>query len=42
VKISGIAEKAALQAAKKFAARALGGTGKSGYVYARPGTPMTK
>ena len=42
VKISGITEKAALQAAKMIAARALGGTGKSGYLYASPGTPMTK
>ena len=36
VKISGIPEAAALQAAKTFAARALGGMGKSGFVYAVP------
>jgi hypothetical protein len=36
VKISGIPEEAALEAAMEFAARALGGTGKSGYVYAAP------
>lgn len=41
VKISGISEEAALTAAKKFAARALGGAGHSGYVYAPPGTPIT-
>jgi hypothetical protein len=34
VKISGIPEFAALAAAKKFAARALGGPGKTSYVYA--------
>lgn len=36
VKISGISETAALAAAEKFAARALGGTGKSGFLYAPP------
>ena len=36
VKISGISEAAALTAAKKFAARALGGTEKSGFSYAPP------
>ncbi len=36
VKISGIPEAAALEAAKRFAARALGGTGKTGFVYAVP------
>lgn len=38
VTISGIDEAAALQNAKKLAARALGGAGKTGYAYARPGT----
>jgi hypothetical protein len=41
VKISGISEQAALTAAKKFATRALGGTGKTGYVYAAPATMIT-
>lgn len=36
VKISGISEAAALAAAKTFAARALGGPGKSGFIYAPP------
>jgi hypothetical protein len=36
--IAGIDEAAALQNAKKLAARALGGAGKTGYAYARPGT----
>jgi hypothetical protein len=34
VKISGVPENVALSTAKKFAARALGGTGKTGFVYA--------
>jgi hypothetical protein len=38
VKISGVPEAAALAAAKKFVARALGGTGKSGYAYAGTAT----
>ena len=38
VTIGGIDEAAALQNAKKLAARALGGAGKTGYAYARPGT----
>jgi hypothetical protein len=37
VKISGIPEPVVLTAAKKFAARALGGTGKSGFIYNPPG-----
>jgi hypothetical protein len=38
ITISGLPEDAALQNAKKLAARALGGAGKTGYAYARPGT----
>ena len=34
VKISGVPENMALATAKKLAARALGGTGKTGFVYA--------
>ncbi len=41
VKISGAKEEAALAAAKKFATRALGGTGSSGFAYAPPGTFIT-
>jgi hypothetical protein len=42
VKISGIPEQAALAAAKKFAARALGGSGSSGYQYAPPEVTMAE
>jgi hypothetical protein len=38
ITISGLPEDAAQQNAKKLAARALGGAGKTGYAYARPGT----
>lgn len=39
--VGGIAENAALQNAKKLAARVLGGTGRSGYTYAgAPGSPL--
>ena len=38
VKVSGTTEEAALKAAKKFTERALGGAGKTGYVYAAPGS----
>jgi hypothetical protein len=38
VMVGGIAEGPALQHAKVLAARALGGAGKTGYAYARPGT----
>lgn len=41
VKVSGISEPAALAAAKKFAARALGSTAKTGFVYAAPATMIT-
>jgi hypothetical protein len=42
VKISGIPEQAALAAAKRFAARALGGSGSSGYQYAPPQVTMAE
>ena len=42
VKISGVPEAEALAAAKKFAARALGGSGRSGYKYAAPDVTMAE
>jgi hypothetical protein len=42
VRISGIEEQAALAAAKKFAARALGGSGTTGYKYAPPEMTMAQ
>jgi hypothetical protein len=42
IRISGIAEEAALAAAKKFAARALKGTGKTGFLYNPPEADLSR
>ena len=42
IKISGISEDAALRAARKYAIRALGGAGKSSFVYASPDLIISK
>jgi hypothetical protein len=42
IKISGISEDAALRAAKKYAIRALGGAGKTSFVYAPPDIIISK